>query len=97
VEPAGRRSCRSWPFPAPSLILGAVGIIVGLPSLRVKGLYLAVATLSANFIVIFLIELEALAPGPAGWSGSTRPMPNLLGWQLDTQREMFVLIAAWPS
>lgn len=71
-----------------------VGIIVGLPALRVKGLYLAVATLSANFIVIFLIEQEAFARWTGGMVGIDTPVPNLLGWQLDTKREMFVLIAA---
>lgn len=90
-------------IPAPILTLCAltfavaisalIGILVGLPSLRVKGLYLAVATLSANFILIFLIELEAMAPWTGGMAGINTPDPNLLGWQLDTRREQFVLIA----
>jgi branched-chain amino acid transport system permease protein len=71
-----------------------LGIVVGLPSLRVKGLYLAVATLSANFIVIFLIELDALAPWTGGMNGINTPAANLLGWELDTRREQFLLIAA---
>lgn len=74
-------------------ITALAGVIVGLPSLRVKGLYLAVATLSANFIVIFLIELEALAPWTGGMVGINTPTPNLLGWELDTRREQFFLIS----
>ena len=70
-----------------------IGIVVGLPSLRVKGLYLAVATLSANFIIVFLIEQEALARWTGGMVGLNTPAPNLLGWELDTKREMFLLIA----
>lgn len=81
-------------IPGAIAISAIIGIIVGLPSLRVKGLYLAVATLSANFIIIFLIELEAFAPWTGGLVGVNTPDPNILGWQLDTQREMFVLIAA---
>jgi branched-chain amino acid transport system permease protein len=81
-------------IPGAVLISALIGIIVGLPSLRVKGLYLAVATLSANFIVIFLIELDVLAPWTGGLVGLNTPDANLLGWQLDTQREMFMLIAA---
>ncbi|MEL6582667.1 MAG: branched-chain amino acid ABC transporter permease [Pseudomonadota bacterium] len=70
-----------------------VGILVGLPSLRVKGLYLAVATLSANFIIIFLIENDILAPWTGGHVGVNTPVPNILGWEMDSRREIFVLIA----
>lgn len=69
-----------------------IGVIVGLPSLRVKGVYLAVATLSANFIIIFLVELDALAPWTGGRLGLTTPDPNFLGWVFDSQREVFALI-----
>jgi branched-chain amino acid transport system permease protein len=70
-----------------------IGIVVGLPSLRVKGLYLAVATLSASFIVKFLIEQDQFAAWTGGISGINTPTVNLLGWELDTKREMFGLIA----
>lgn len=69
------------------------GAVVGLPSLRVKGLYLAVATLAANFIVIFIIERPGLSPWTGGVDGIDTPRANLLGWQLDTRREIFALIA----
>ncbi|NNE52564.1 MAG: branched-chain amino acid ABC transporter permease [Sulfitobacter sp.] len=70
-----------------------IGVIVGLPSLRVKGLYLAVATLAANFIVIFLIEQDLFAPWTGGMVGLTTNAPNIFGWILDSKREMFGLIA----
>ncbi len=74
-------------------ITALIGVLVGLPSLRVKGLYLAVATLAANFIVIFLIEQDAFAPWTGGVVGIDTPDANILGWVLDTNREMFILIA----
>ncbi len=74
-------------------ITALIGVIVGLPSLRVKGLYLAVATLAANFIVIFLIEQDAFASWTGGVVGIDTPDANLLGWVLDTNREVFILIA----
>jgi branched-chain amino acid transport system permease protein len=44
-----------WSFflalPVAALSAGAVGLIFGLPSLRVKGFYLAMATLAAQFII----------------------------------------------
>jgi len=54
---------------------------------------LAVA-LAANFIVIFLIEEDLFAPWTGGMVGINTNVPNLLGWELDTKREMFGLIAA---
>jgi branched-chain amino acid transport system permease protein len=38
------------------LITAAVGILFGLPSLRIKGFYLAVATLAAQFFLIWLFN-----------------------------------------
>ena len=74
-------------------IAAGIGVIVGLPSLRVKGLYLAVATLAAMFITIFLIEHEVFAPWTGGLVGINTPAPNFFGWVLDDKREMFILIA----
>jgi branched-chain amino acid transport system permease protein len=81
-------------IPVAVAVSALIGVIVGLPSLRVKGLYLAVATLSANFIVIFLIEQDVFAPWTGGMNGINTPTPNLLGWEMETRRELFVLIAA---
>ena len=38
------------------LIAAAVGILFGLPSLRIKGFYLAVATLAAQFFILWLFN-----------------------------------------
>jgi branched-chain amino acid transport system permease protein len=78
--------------PQAVVISALIGIVVGLPSLRVKGLYLAVATLAASFIVKFLIEQDLFKDWTGGVVGINTPVPNLLGWELDTKREMYVLI-----
>lgn len=91
IVPAGIMPFLSLPFAV--FLAAGVGVLVGLPSLRVKGLYLAVATLAANFIVIFLIEEELFAPWTGGMVGLTTNAPNFFGWVLDTKREMFGLIA----
>ncbi|SFO38846.1 amino acid/amide ABC transporter membrane protein 2, HAAT family [Roseovarius lutimaris] len=48
------------PIPLTLLIAGAmaaaVGAVVGAPSLRIKGLYLLVATLAAQFIILWVIQ-----------------------------------------
>ena len=81
-------------IPLAILISALVGVVVGLPSLRVKGLYLAVATLAASFIVKFLIEQDLFKPWTGGIVGIDTPTVNLLGWELDTKREMYLLITA---
>ncbi|WP_089718309.1 branched-chain amino acid ABC transporter permease [Candidatus Entotheonella palauensis] len=43
-------------FIAAGLVTAIVGILFGLPSLRIKGLYLAVATLAAQFFLIWLFN-----------------------------------------
>lgn len=60
------------PFPldvvAAGLAAGVAGLIVGTPALRLRGLYLAIATLAAHFIIIFLVvQYQNIAAGPAGF------------------------------
>jgi branched-chain amino acid transport system permease protein len=43
-------------LPAAALFTGFIGLLFGLPSLRVKGFYLAMATLAAQYIIIWTIE-----------------------------------------
>jgi branched-chain amino acid transport system permease protein len=72
---------RSWPFPIAMLcaaaLSGGVGFIVGLPALRVKGIYLAVATLAFGFIVEeVLVRWEPVTGGNEGISVAA---PRLAG------------------
>jgi branched-chain amino acid transport system permease protein len=48
------------------LITAAVGVVFGLPSLRIKGLYLAVTTLAAQFFIIWVLE-------HVGWLSNYNP------------------------
>ena len=41
------------------LVTALVGIVFGLPSLRIKGFYLAVATLAAQFFLLWLFNKVA--------------------------------------
>ena len=56
-------------LPTCALLTGAVGLVFGLPSLRVKGFYLAMATLAAQFIIPWVLRypMEDL-------TGGTRPL-----------------------
>ena len=41
-------------LPAAAVVGGLLGVIFGLPSLRLRGLYLAVSTLALHFVVVYL-------------------------------------------
>jgi branched-chain amino acid transport system permease protein len=80
-------------LPAAALVGAALGLIFGLPSLRLRGLYLAVSTLALHFIVIHLGgEYET----KRGFStGVVIDPPSLLGWTLgDARHWYYVLLAA---
>jgi branched-chain amino acid transport system permease protein len=60
-----------WPFylslPAALLLSAAVGVVVGLPALRVRGIYLAIATLAFGFILEeILTRWESVTGGNSG-------------------------------
>ena len=79
-------------LPAAGITATLVGIVFGMPSVRVKGLYLALVTLAAQFIIIYMIEnpLQFLTGGQ--WALRTAA-PELWGITFDTQVELFYLIA----
>ena len=60
----------------------AVGTFFGLPSLRLKGLYLAMATLAAQFILLFAFRNWEFVTG--GLDAIVVPSPELFGWTLRT-------------
>lgn len=74
------------PFPialvAAGAVAAAVGVVVGLPALRVKGIYLAIATLAFGFIVeeVFA-RWESVTGGNAGIHIKA---PDVFGFKLDT-------------
>jgi branched-chain amino acid transport system permease protein len=79
-----------WTIPLAGLITALLGMVVGIPSLRLKGLYLAMATLAAHFLVEFLIVRWESVTG--GVNGLSIPPPMVAGIPLDSDRAMFALI-----
>ena len=64
-------AARGWPFPltllVSSILAAAVGVVVGLPALRLRGLYLAIATLAFGFIIEEVIaRWDSVTGGNAG-------------------------------
>jgi branched-chain amino acid transport system permease protein len=87
-------AARGAPFwvaiPLAGAVTAAVGMIFGIPALRLKGLYLAMATLAAHFIVEFtVVHWHALTNGVAGLSV---PAATFSGIALDSDRRLFYVI-----
>jgi branched-chain amino acid transport system permease protein len=65
-------------------------LIFGLPSLKIKGFYLIMATIAAHFIIIwFIIQLYSLTGGP---DGLAVPKPRIGGFMLSSKASYFYLV-----
>src|SRR5689334_13444892 len=76
--------------PASGVIAALAGMVFGIPSLRLKGLYLAMATLAAHFIVEFTATHWESVTG--GVAGTSVPSPTILGLDFADDRRLFFLI-----
>jgi branched-chain amino acid transport system permease protein len=75
-----------------ALFSAAAGVIVGLPALRLKGIYLAIATLAFNVIVEEIItRWHSLTGGNEG--RHLKPV-EILGFKLESDAEFFYLCLA---
>ncbi|WP_461211174.1 branched-chain amino acid ABC transporter permease [Desulfocurvus sp. DL9XJH121] len=82
-----------WPFFAALAMGGAVaavvGMVFGVPSLRLKGIYLAIATLAAQLILEYVfLHAEGVTGGSSGLPVDS---PQILGLVFDTDARMFLL------
>ena len=75
-------------LPAGGLMAAAIGALVGVPSLRIKGLYLAIATLASQLIIEWTINHVPWISGGVQASIEV-PRPALFGVELKTQRQLY--------
>jgi branched-chain amino acid transport system permease protein len=75
---------------ASGLLAGLVGIIFGIASLRVKGFYLAIATIAAQIIIIWVINHMTGVTG--GFIGMSVPRADIFGITFNTGKSQFFLI-----
>ncbi|UCC65290.1 MAG: branched-chain amino acid ABC transporter permease, partial [Anaerolineae bacterium] len=79
-------------LPAAALGAGIVGLIFGLPSLRVKGFYLVMATLAAQFIIPWFTR-NAFPQVLNGAQGLNVQVPVLFGLEFDSpQRYLYITL-----
>jgi branched-chain amino acid transport system permease protein len=77
-------------IPAAGIITALVGMIIGIPSGRLKGLYLTIATLAGQFIIEYvLIHWDSMTQGTMG---ITLPPVKILQWEIAGDKSFFFLI-----
>ena len=84
----------TWPAMILAMaITGLVAYIIGIPTLKLEGHYLVMATLGFNVIVyIIMIQLDAVTGGPSGFAGIPRLAIGSLVF--DSDRKIYYLLGA---
>lgn len=78
-------------LPAGGLMAALIGLVVGIPSLRVKGIYLAIATLAAQFIIEWIINHTPAISGGVQASIEVPP-PEVFGYVLKEQGQLYYFL-----
>jgi branched-chain amino acid transport system permease protein len=78
-------------LPAAGAMTALVGTVVGIPSLRIKGLYLTIATLAAQFIIQWMINHITWISG--GIQATIQmPPPVVFGYSVHTQAGFYLFL-----
>jgi branched-chain amino acid transport system permease protein len=82
------------PFPVAllcsGLVAGLIGLVFGIPSVRVKGFYLAITTIAAQFIIIWVINHWTSVTG--GFNGINVPYASIGSFVFKSNFSQFYLI-----
>jgi len=76
------------------LCAAAVGIVFGLPSLRIKGFYLAVATLACQFFVLWTLNRVGWFSNYSSSGVITAQRMEIFGYPIDTPASKYLLTLA---
>lgn len=77
-------------IPVAALFTALIGTIFGTPSLRLKGLYLAIATLAAQVIILWVVTHWKAVTG--GVEALVVPTPKLFGIKMNTDFNFYWVI-----
>jgi len=78
-------------FALAGVCAAAVGIVFGLPSLRIKGFYLAVATLACQFFVLWALQRIGWFTNHSASGVITAQKVEILGYAFDTPPRKYML------
>lgn len=74
------------------LSAAAVGIVFGLPSLRIRGFYLAAATLATQFFVVWCVTKIQWLTNYSSSGVITAQKMSILGFDFDTAQRKYLLV-----
>jgi branched-chain amino acid transport system permease protein len=81
-------------IPLAGLFAAFIGLLVGLPSLRFRGFYLALTTLALHFVALYgMNEYQSHSEG--GLQGFTLPAQSVFGFELNTDLRWFYFLAVF--
>jgi branched-chain amino acid transport system permease protein len=88
-----------WPFLlvllSAAVMSGLVGVVVGVPSLRVRGLYLIIATLALQFVISYVVQrVQSSAVGPAGF---LLPTAGVGPWAISTPTAWYFVLLTYAA
>ena len=81
-------------FAGGGLIAAAVGIVFGLPSLRIRGFYLAVATLAAQFFIVWCLSKVGWFSNYSSSGVITAQQVEILGYRFESPAAKYLLVLA---
>jgi branched-chain amino acid transport system permease protein len=84
-------------FVLAGVVAACVGIVFGLPSLRIRGFYLAVATLAAQFFVVWALTKFGWFSNHSTSGVITAQKIVVFGWAVDTPVKRYLLVLAIVS
>lgn len=89
----GHWSTPVWVTLPAAIVIGmVVGVLVGVPALRLRGIYLSISTLAAYFVIVSLVtEYQSRFGGGAGF---TIPPPQIGSWVLRGERNWYFVLLA---
>jgi branched-chain amino acid transport system permease protein len=79
------------------LCAAGVGVLFGLPSLRIKGFYLAVATLAAQFFVVWVLTKFPWLSNDSSSGVISAQKINVFGIAVDTPMKKYLLVLSIVS
>jgi branched-chain amino acid transport system permease protein len=96
---AGQCTLHGVPFPlailTAGLVTAMVGMVFGVPSLRLKGIYLAIATLAAQLVLEYVFLHGGELTG--GSNGLLLDPPTMFGFAFDSEGRMYYLLLIFAA
>ena len=81
-------------FVGGGLMAALVGIVFGLPSLRIRGFYLAVATLAAQFFIVWCLSKVGWFSNYSSSGVITAQQVEILGYRFESPAAKYLLVLA---